>query len=219
MNDRKAADRLTAAGQNPAYLPNFKFGSYHTIMKKLLSVFLLSVIFFVPDALALWKDLSNEQVEQAIAYGKDLSNNLGVGSEWSVRSERMAGWVELTTPFRALAELAREYSLKSKEIPLKGIKKAIVPYKGRLIFDYYHYDIEQRFTSDATSEYFATLRTSADKIIYPLRYDKGTESVTKISLEFTFSSADIEPDSLILLLIREPSGYEHPFSFDLSRVR
>jgi len=188
-------------------------------MKKLLLVFLLNGIFFVPDALAFWKDLSSEQVEQAIAYGKDLSNNLDAGSEWSVRSERMAGWVELTTPFRVLAKLAREYSLKSKEIPLKDIKKVITPYKGKLIFDYYHYDIEKRFTSEATSEYFATLRTAVDKIIYPLRYDKGTESVTKISLEFTFSSADIEPDSLILLLIREPSGYEHPFGFDLNRVR
>ena len=188
-------------------------------MKKLLLLFFLIVACSVSNAFALWKDLNEEQVDQAIAYGKEHSNNLGVDSEWSTRSERMAGWVELTTPFRALARLARDYSLKSKEIRPLDIKRAIAPYKGRLIFDYYHYDIEKRFTSEATSEYFATLKTAADKIIYPLRYDKGTESVTQISLEFTFSSAEVDPDSLLLLLIREPSGYEHKFAFDLSKIR
>jgi len=188
-------------------------------MRKIIALLLLCGLFFTPDALAYWNELNAEQIEQAIAYGKELSNNLDVDSEWSVRSDRMAGWVELTTPFRAVAKLAREYSIKSKEVPPKEIKKVIAPYRGKLIFHYYQYDIEQRFSNEATTEYFAVLQTSEDKIIYPLRYDKGTEAVTQVSLEFDFSAAKVEPDSLVILLIREPSGYEHPFAFDLSRVR
>lgn len=163
--------------------------------------------------------MNKEQIEEAIIYGKELSKKLGSDSEWSTRSDRAVGWVELTTPFSAVAKLTRDYTIKSKPIKESDIKKAIAPYKRKLIFNYYHYDIEKRFSIAAKSEYFAMIRTSDNRIIYPLRYEKGTESVTKISLEFSFSLGNINPDSVIYLIIREPSGYEHEFTFDLSKIR
>jgi len=195
-------------------------------MRKAKNNFVFCVLIFaffnllVPsDIFALWADLNQEQIDDAIKYGKGLSKKLGPDSDWSARSERAAGWVELTTPFTAVARLARDRALESKEIKEKEIKKAIAPYKGKLIFNYYHYDIEKRFTKTATSEYYAMVRTADNKIIYPLRYDRGTESVTKVSLEFSFSLARIDPNSVVYLLIREPSGYEHEFKFDLSKLR
>ena len=179
----------------------------------------ISLSLSVPTySFAMWTDLDKQQIDEAIKYGKDLSNKLGPDSDWSVRAEEGAGWVELTTPFSAAAKLAREYTLESKTIKETAVKRAAAPYKKKLIFDYYHYDIEKRFTQAATGEYFATLMTGDNKIIYPLRYDKGTEAVTKINLEFSFSLDNIDPNSVVYLLIREPSGYEHKFKFDLSKI-
>lgn len=168
---------------------------------------------------AYWQNINQQQIDEAVKYGQGLSGKLGSDSEWSVRSPRAAGWVEIVTPFSAVAKLAQDHSLKSKPLKEKEIKKAIAPYKGKLIFEYYFYDIEKLFSMNAKTEYFATLRTSKNKVIYPLRYDKGTESVKKVSLEFSFSSAKIDPDSVVYLLIREPSGFEQEFRFDLSKIR
>ena len=167
---------------------------------------------------AWWAELNQQQIEEAIKYGKDLSKKLGQDSDWSARSSRAAGWVELTTPFSAVAKLARERSLESKATKESDIKKAMAPYKRKLIFNYYFYNVEKLFSLNAQSEYFATLRTANNRVIYPLRYDKGTELVKKINLEFSFSAEKIEPDSVVFLLVREPSGFEQEFKFDLSKI-
>jgi len=182
-------------------------------MKKILAVLLL---VFVPSyCFAVFPDLNKEQVEEAITYGKELSNKLGQNSDWTLRSLDSAVWVELTTPFSALAQLARDYSLQSKKIREKDIKNAIAPYKNRLIFNYYFYDLGRRFATSAGTDYQAMIRTSDNRIVYPFR--GGT--VGGLRLEFTFSLAKIDPDSSITFIIREPSGYEHEFPFDLSKIK
>jgi hypothetical protein len=188
-------------------------------MRKLAGVFLFLCLLFPAQTFAFWPDLSTEQKEEAIKYGKDLANQLGADSTWSVRSERGAGWVELTTPFSAVAKLSRERTLASKPIREKDIKNAAAPYKNKLVFNYFHYEIEARFSTAAETEYFPMIRTADQQILYPLRYDKGREEVKKVSLEFTFPVDKIDPNSVIVLVVREPSGYEHEFKFDLSKIK
>jgi hypothetical protein len=187
-------------------------------MKKIFLLFLFLYLLAPSYSFAFWPDLDKEQIDEAIKYGKELTSKLGSDSDWSVRSERGIGWVELTTPFTAVAKLARDCALKSKKIKEQDIRSAIVPYKEKLIFNYYYYDIEKRFNTGTGTEYFAMIRTADNRIVYPLRYDTGTEAVAKFSLEFSFSSADIDPNSILVLLVREPSGYEHEFKFDLSKI-
>lgn len=187
-------------------------------MKKILLIILFLYLFCPSYCYALWTNLNKDQINEAIEYGKNLSNKLGPDSGWSVRSDRATGWVELTTPFSAVAKLAREYSVQSKTIRDRDIKRAISPHKGKLIFNYYHYDIEEKFSLTTNTEYFAMIRTPDNRIIYPLRYEKGTESIKRIDLEFSFLLKNIDPDSIIYLIVREPSGYEQEFIFDLGKI-
>ncbi|MDD4909999.1 MAG: hypothetical protein PHR44_04900 [Candidatus Omnitrophica bacterium] len=163
-------------------------------------------------------DLTDEQLSEAVEYGRQGGNNLSLGSEWTVTKPGLKGWVEVKTPFKAAAEFVRNNPSR-KRFANSELREVIEPLKGNLIFTYYHYKLDDEFTQrpSPTGEYYAFLM-AGEKYVYPLRYTTGTR-FKEISLDFVFPAEDIEEGSQIKFVFREPSGFQRDFVFDLDKIR
>jgi len=191
-------------------------------MERKAKIFFIATVFFLlltgRCSWAVWLDLTEEQMQEAVEYGQDGSKSLSLGSEWAVTTSGLKGWVEIRTPFKILAEFARN-NLSRKRFANSELRRILVSNTDTFTFTYYHYKLDDAFTQSPspTGEYYAFL-VAGDKYIYPLRYTTGTQ-FKEISLDFTFPAEEIDVNSKIRFVFREPSGFQRDFIFDLKNIR
>lgn len=182
-------------------------------------------------AQAVWFDLTPEQIEQALAWGKDqLQDRLKKGlpideyeKEWEVDLGPGKGSAYLNTLFGVISYESRKYAGIKMELPKEEIDSLLLRFKNKLSFTLKLYGKEQYFAK----KYKVILEVSEKKIspaykdIFKGRESKLADPEAAYESAYTveFPAQEVDPQSRVTLVVTGPESKEIRFPFDLSKTR
>ncbi|HQU31748.1 MAG: hypothetical protein HRU72_03090 [Planctomycetia bacterium] len=185
--------------------------------------------FFVlcHDAIAIYYNLSDEQVEQAIEYG-EKNNDLDYMtflSEWVVISQEGYEWAALNTKFNLLAYEAKQASLSARKLTEAQIYHSFLKTEDILSFHVVLYGNSPDFSKD----YHAVLLYK-NKPIQPVTEQNDTHARLanfgirlaagyRATCRYDFPDYYVEPDEEVTLIILSPLNKERRFVFHLKEMR
>lgn len=197
-----------------------------------MALLLTFLTFFTVDlylprpAQAIWTELKDSQIEEAIQYGKryknyDVDKFLG---EWMVVWRKDADRVGLYTKFNLLAVAARNAALESRELRSEEIKNTMAKAEGKLSFELVLYGDTSHFARN----YHAVLNYKERYIQPSFKHNPDAEPygwrpmsppIFRAFCSYEFTLTDIDPNAEVTLILIAPSGMERQAIFDLSRMR
>ncbi|MEE9200961.1 MAG: hypothetical protein V3V45_05910 [Candidatus Brocadiales bacterium] len=194
-------------------------------MKILICHFLL-LLFLTPQAEAIQLELDEQDVKEALEYGRDRRDlpHPEVLKKWRVDLGYGVGSASVVTPFGRLAILSKEMAGRFRE-PTEGeIKEALGELKGRLVFGCSLYGDDLSFAD----EYDVTLLYKDKKLKPSEKETPGSAKFTRSYPEsprywalcfFKFDMPDLDPNAKVTLILKNGDGKELLFPFDLSKLR
>lgn len=188
-------------------------------------VFLMLLCF--NKAYAIYYDLSNEQIKQAIEFGEKNENtdNTAFLSEWMSVSNDGYEWAALNTKFSILAFDAKQAAQASRKLTEPQILQFMSEGEETLSFHVVLYGNSPGFASS----YHAVLLYK-NRPIQPIleqndEHAKSTNMgmrvlvIYRATCRYDFPNYHIEPDAEVILVIISPLNKERRFTFDLSKIR
>lgn len=190
-----------------------------------LVVFPFLTGLFVVNANAIIINLTQNQIKEAIDYGKKRNLILlgDFSDSWSVRLSKKEGWATLYTGYHNLAFKARKASIENYELSKQKIAEALA------ISDLLTFTISIFGDSiDFAQEYHASLRVNGKMIspvfeyapeyaepseFWPEMPDHVAGCVAKFPLD------GISPTSKVTLIMKPFDGDVLEYDFDLSRMK
>ncbi len=182
---------------------------------------------FSSNAQAVYFNLSDEQIKQAIGYGENNkdADYISFLDEWVIISTAGYEWVVLNTKFSILAYEAKQAALTSGKLTEAQIYQFISEVDDILSFHVVLYGN----SSDFARDYHAVLLYK-NKPIQPVNEQSDTQAKpTNIGIKTTttyratcrydFPNYYIEPDAEVTLIIISPFNKERSFVFNLKEMR
>lgn len=182
---------------------------------------------FSKDAYAVYFSLSDEQIKEAIEYGKRNKNtdNVSFLSEWVNVSSDGYEWAALNTKFSILAYEAKQAAPASRKLTETRIFQLISEVEDILSFRVVLYGNSPEFARD----YHAVLLYK-NKPIQPVNeqndaHAKPTNLGIRIPATYRatccydFPNYYIESDDEVTLIILSPLNKERRFVFNLKEMR
>ncbi len=183
------------------------------------------IISIAPQAQALWKEMTPQQIQEAVEYGRKGRDThlLNFTREWTVNLGERVGWATLYTPFHSLAYKARKAAMENRELTDKDIKKALesadtLSFSVTMMCDDLYFNRQRPATLRQGEKVTASSYEFLPEICE--NSDFFPESPAYVaSCVYKFPSKDITPDAPVTLVVIKPSGEELAFPFELSKVR
>ncbi len=185
------------------------------------------LLLFSKNVYAVYYDLSDEQIKQALELGEKNKNmdNTAFLSEWMSLSNDRYEWAALNTKFSILAYEAKQAALASKNLTKPQILQFISEVEDTLSFHVILYGS----SPDFARSYQAVLLYK-NKPIRPIleqndEHAKVANMGTRIPVSYRamcrydFPNYYIEPVAEVTLVIISPLNKERRFTFDLSKMR
>lgn len=182
-------------------------------------------------AQAVWFELTPEQIQQAVAWGKDqLQDRLKKGlpideyeKEWEMDLGPGKGSAYLNTPFGTISYESRKYAGIKMELPKEEIDSLLLRFKNKLSFSMKLYGKDRYFAKK-----YKVILEVGEKKIEPTYKDifKGRESkladpeaAYESAYTVEFPVQEVDPQSRVTLVATGSEGKEIHFPFDLSKMR
>ena len=185
----------------------------------------LSVLTFQSVSYAMLQNLSKEQRNEAIQYGKrgvktEVTDFI---KEWSVNKGK-DGFAFITTEFLSLAYASRQATFRRVPLNNFDIEDTLAKSSGKLVFRVTLFGSTENFARD----YTAILETDG-KMIHttfwnnpigePYEEGEGKQAYVTDS-DFYFPADGIDPDGKIILVVKdEESQSVAKFPFNLKELR
>jgi|GEM_PF-1291317 len=201
-------------------------------LKRWLSSVIILLIL-TESGQAFWADLTPEQVEQAIAYGKANKDKdfLSFAKEWFVQptdrpveqsGPQPAPLASLQTEFATVAYMSRNAALQQINLSQAYIEKKLQSRQGLLHFVVILHGDSPNFTEN----HQAVLKYQ-DKLLEPSFKDQWTIPVTstppivhRAQLVYEFPREGIDPNGSLTLVVSHPSYRKNlEFQFQLAQMR
>ncbi|HHT9120698.1 MAG TPA: hypothetical protein ACFYD3_09210, partial [Candidatus Hypogeohydataceae bacterium YC41] len=177
------------------------------------------------QAQAVLKDLTLQQLQEAIEYGKKGKDTTmaDFAKEWTVNLGEKVGWATLYTRFQSLAYRARKAAVENRELTDKEIKTALetgetLTFSITILCD----DLYFTRLRPATLRQGETAVTPSFEFIPKLAETSNfyPESPAYMaSCVYKFPIKTLNTDASVTLVVVTPEGEERLFLFDLSRMR
>ncbi|MFQ5862345.1 MAG: hypothetical protein ACE5IC_04395 [Candidatus Brocadiales bacterium] len=196
-----------------------------------MRIFILVILFLLllplaKPALAVWPDLDESKMREAIQYGKRFKHydNDRFLKEWVVVLKRDADRVGVFTKFNLLAMAARDAARESRELRPEEIEAVLGEVENKLAFTLILYGSTPEFAR----RFHAVLRYG-DRYIQPVyKYNPLAEPygwrpmsppIFRARCSYEFPLDDIDPNAEVSLIIINPRGGERELFLDLSKMR
>lgn len=196
--------------------------------QKFLFLWILCLVFtFSKSAHAVYYNLSDEQIRQAIVYGeknKD-SDYISFLGEWVNVSQDGYEWAALNTKFSILAYEAKQAALASKKLTETQIYQSLSEVEDILSFRVVLYGNSPDFAKD-----YRAVLLYKNKPIQPVNEQNDTHakltnigiripSTYRATCRYDFPNYFVEPDEEVVLIILSPLNKERRFIFNLKEMR
>lgn len=196
--------------------------------QKILFLWILSLFFaFSKDTYAVYYNLTDEQIRQAIEYGEknkdtDYISFLG---EWVNVSNDGYEWAALNTKFSIVAYEAKQAALASRKLTEAQIYQSISEVEDILSFRVVLYGNSSDFAMD-----YHALLLYKNKPIQQVNEQNDTHSkptnlgirlsaTYRATCRYDFPNYYIDPDDEVTLVILSPLNKERRFVFNLKEMR
>ena len=182
---------------------------------------------FSSNAQAVYFNLSDEQIKQAIGYGENNkdADYISFLDEWVIISTDGYEWVVLNTKFSVLAYEAKQAALASGKLTEAQIYQFISEVDDILSFHVVLYGN----SSDFARDYHAVLlyqnkpiqpvNEQSDTQAKPTNIGIKTTTIYRATCRYDFPNYYIEPDAEVTLIIISPLNKERRFVFNLKEMR
>jgi len=190
---------------------------------------ILVTLFLLPSvkpALAVWPDLDQNQMQEAVQYGKKFKNydNDAFLKEWTVALQRDSDKVGVYTKFNLLAMAARDAAKESRDLRPEEIEAVLGEAENKLAFKLVLYGNSPEFTK----RFHAVLQYN-DAYIQPIHKLNApgepfgwwpmAPSIFRAFCSYEFPLNEIDPNAEVALIIINPEGGERELFLDLSKMR
>ena len=175
-------------------------------------IFLLTCVFFVTPWLfivrpvhAIFLELTTEQIEEAVEYGKK-NKNIEIAAfsrPWTICKDKGQGTATLFTPFHNIAYKARKSAIEHREFTHDDVMHA-VEIGDTLTFSVTVYGDEYDFCAQYTAK---------------LYYKDDDSPSHSARLVFKFPTKGVDLSALITLVIVAPGGEENLYDFELAKMK
>jgi hypothetical protein len=189
-----------------------------------MGIVLFSV--WTTPAIALYQRLTQEQIDEAIKFGKRHVNTDTIDflREWGMGLGPDKGDAIIITEFLALALAARDYAARGGELDRFEIEDTLAKSSGKLVFRVTTYGNSMDFAKEYTAYIKpggkivpATYWTNSDGEPYG---DGKTKPAFVADSDFFFPSEGIDPSSSLTLTVQDHTGKPvAQFQFDLKKIR
>lgn len=182
---------------------------------------------FSHDTQAVYFNLSDEQIKQAIQYGENNkdADYISFSDEWVIVSPDSYEWAVLNTKFNLLAYEAKRAALASRKLTEAQIYQFISEMDDILSFHVVLYGN----TSDFAKDYRAVLLYK-NKPIQPFTEQNDSKArstnlgtrtpvVYRATCRYDFPNYFVEPDEEVILIIASSLNKEQRFVFNLKEMR
>lgn len=197
------------------------------IRKFLFSLIIFLFFIFHQNAHAIYYQLTDEQIEQAIEYGKSNkdADYISFLDEWVTASDNGYEWAALNTKFSILAFEAKQAALASGKLTQAEIIQFLLEVEDILSFHVVLYGNSPDFARD----YHAVLLYK-NKPIQPVNEQNDTHAkhtnigvripaIYRATCRYDFPNYYVEPDAELILVIISPLNKERRFVFNLREMR
>jgi len=190
---------------------------------------LIIFLFFIfsKNTLAIYYDLTDEQIKQAIEYGesnKERDYFLFL-DEWMIVADDAYEWAALNTKFSILAYEAKQAALTSKKLTQTEIIQFLLEVEDILSFHVVLYGNSADFAKD-----YCAVLLYKNKPIQPLNEQNDTHAkpaslgirlptLYRATCRYDFPNYYVEPDAEVVLVIISPLNKERRFVFNLREMR
>ena len=195
-------------------------------------IFLLTCVFFVTPWLfivrpvhAIFLELTTEQIEEAVEYGKK-NKNIEIAAfsrPWTICKDKGQGTATLFTPFHNIAYKARKSAIEHREFTHDDVMHA-VEIGDTLTFSVTVYGDEYDFFVLYTAKLYYK-----DDVIQPeFEFAPPLAEASEFwpdspshsaRLVFKFPTKGVDLSALITLVIVAPGGEENLYDFELAKMK
>jgi hypothetical protein len=195
-------------------------------------IFLLTCVFFVTSWLfivrpvhAIFLELTTEQIEEAVEYGKK-NKNIEIAAfsrPWTICKDKGQGTATLFTPFHNIAYKARKSAIEHREFTHDDVMHA-VEIGDTLTFSVTVYGDEYDFCAQYTAKLYYK-----DDVIQPeFEFAPPLAEASEFwpdspshsaRLVFKFPTKGVDLSALITLVIVAPGGEENLYDFELAKMK
>ncbi|MDQ1272295.1 MAG: hypothetical protein QG591_925 [Planctomycetota bacterium] len=195
-------------------------------------IFLLTCVFFVTPWLfivrpvhAIFLELTTEQIEEAVEYGKK-NKNIEIAAfsrPWTICKDKGQGTATLFTPFHNIAYKARKSAIEHREFTHDDVMHA-VEIGDTLTFSVTVYGDEYDFCAQYTAKLYYK-----DDVIQPeFEFAPPLAEASEFwpdspshsaRLVFKFPTKGVDLSALITLVIVAPGGEENLYDFELAKMK
>ncbi|GAB64292.1 MAG: hypothetical protein DWB56_09220 [Candidatus Jettenia sp.] len=195
------------------------------IVLLLCTVSLISCLYAIQSAHAVFPKLTPEQVQEAIEYGqKNKSLDMVTFSKsWTVSLEKGKGFATLFTPYHNIAYKARKFAVEHREFTNREIQE-VLQTGDSLSFSVTVYGDEYDFAL-----HYSAMVYQKDTVIQPEfefipeiaeASESWPDSPSYLArLVFKFPMNDIDLNTSIAFVVMVPGGEEVHFHFDLAKIK
>lgn len=195
-------------------------------------IFLLTCVFFVTPWLfivrpvhAIFLELTTEQIEEAVEYGKkNKTIEIAAFSRpWTICKDKGQGTATLFTPFHNIAYKARKSAIEQREFTHDDVMHA-VEIGDTLTFSVTVYGDEYDFCAQYTAKLYYK-----DDVIQPeFEFAPPLAEASEFwpdspshsaRLVFKFPTKGVDLSALITLVIVAPGGEENLYDFELAKMK
>lgn len=200
----------------------------NTAMRRLIIfVVILAISIVSRSARAVFYDLTDKQIKQAIEYGQKNKEYDYVFflAEWVSTSKDWYEWAALNTKFSIIAYEAKNAALAKKTLTEEEITQFMLEAEGIFSFQVVLYGSSPDFTKD----YHAIL-LYGDKPIQPVLIQNDTNakmmniglrkpSYYRAICRYDFPNYFVDPNAEVVLVVISPLHKERRFIFNLGKIR
>lgn len=190
---------------------------------------LIIFLFFIfsKNTLAIYYDLTDEQIKQAVEYGesnKDRDYFLFL-DEWMVVADDAYEWAALNTKFSILAYEAKQAMLTSKKLTQTETIQFMFEVEDILSFHVVLYGNSADFAKN-----YQSVLLYKNKPIQPVNEQNDTNAkpanlgvrlpvLYRATCRYDFPNYYVEPNAEVVLVIISPLNKERRFVFNLKEMR
>ncbi len=198
------------------------------MIRKFLFILIIFLFFiFSENTLAIYYDLTDEQIKQAVEYGesnKDRDYFLFL-DEWMVVADDAYEWAALNTKFSILAYEAKQAMLTSKKLTQTETIQFMFEVEDILSFHVVLYGNSADFAKN-----YQSVLLYKNKPIQPVNEQNDTNAKSanlgvrlpalyRATCRYDFPNYYVEPDAEVVLVIISPLNKERRFVFNLKEMR
>lgn len=191
----------------------------------LTAVMFLSMLFPLPAG-AVWVNLTKEQIDMAIAYGRTNkdADYLTFFKEWRVDLGYGKGAARVITPFSKVAFEAKNSPFESIKITPDDIKTLLEELQDRLAFGVALYGDELDFAKNCHAVLKHHKKTQRPLEERHANLAETTQSwpqspAYRAICYYYFDLHQVDPNETVTLVVSPPKGNPVEFTFDLSKMK